>query len=123
LPILNTLKHQNIVNCSIFVVRIFGGIRLGKQGLIYAYKTTAKLVIAESVLHKWIPKAQYQINTSVKYFGKIAHIVKQNGGSIISDMTTDKLNLLIELPIEKFNNFKTNFNEITQNSGEIKNAE
>jgi uncharacterized YigZ family protein len=120
LPILNTIKHHNAVNCGIFVVRFFGGIKLGKQGLINAYKTTAKLVIAESVLHKWIPKSQYQINASVKYFGKITNIVKQNDGNIISDLTTEKLKLLIELPINKYNNFKTNFNEITQNLGEIK---
>ena len=120
LPILNTIKHHNIVNWGIFVVRFFGGTKLGKQGLINAYKITAKLVIAESVLHKWIPKSQYQINASVKYFGKITNIVKQNNGSIISDMTIEKLKLLIELPIDKFNNFKTGFDEITQNSGEIK---
>ena len=36
LPILNTLKHHNIVNCGIFVVRFFGGVKLGKQGLINA---------------------------------------------------------------------------------------
>ncbi|MCJ7801380.1 MAG: YigZ family protein, partial [Candidatus Marinimicrobia bacterium] len=36
LPILNTIKHHNIVNCGIFVVRYFGGVKLGKQGLINA---------------------------------------------------------------------------------------
>ena len=120
LPILNTLKHHNIVNCGIFAVRYFGGIKLGKQGLINAYKTTAKLVIAGNALHKWIPKAQYQIIASVKYFGKIANIVQLNEGKIIRDMTTEKLNLLIELPIDKLKYFKTEFGEITHNSGEIK---
>ena len=120
LPILNVIKHQNIVNCGIIVVRFFGGAKLGKRGLINAYKTTAKLVIAESVLLKWLPKAQYQISSSVKYFGKIANTVQQFEGKIISDQTTDKLNLLIELPVEKYNDYKTEFDEITQNSGIIK---
>ena len=120
LPILNTIKHHNIVNCGIFVARFFGGIKLGKQGLINAYKTTAKLVIADSVLHGWLPKSQYQISASVKYFGNITYIVQQNNGKIINDRTTDELNLLIELPIEKYNIFKTEFAEITQNSGIIK---
>ena len=120
LPILNVIKHHNIVNCGIFVVRFFGGVKLGKQGLIKAYKTTTELVIAKSVLHKWLPKSNYQINASVKYFGKIAYIMQQNNGKIISDRTTDKLKLLIELPIEKYNDFKAEFDEITQNSGIIK---
>lgn len=120
LPILNVIKRYNIVNCGIFVVRFFGGVKLGKPGLINAYKTAAELVIAESALFKWLPKSQFQISALVKYFGKIAYIVQQNDGKIISDRTTDKLNLLIELPVEKYNDFKTEFDEITQNSGIIK---
>ncbi len=119
LPILNVIKKYEIVNCGIFIVRFFG-VKLGKQGLVNAYKTTAELVIAESVLLSWLPKAQHIINSSVKYFGKIANIVIQNEGKIISDRTTDKLNLLIELPVEKYNNFRTEFDKITQNSGIIK---
>ncbi|MFC1528045.1 IMPACT family protein [Candidatus Neomarinimicrobiota bacterium] len=120
LPILNTIKHYNIVNCGIFVVRFFGGVKLGKQGLINAYKTTSELVIAESVLHKWVPKSQYQITASLQYFGKIANIVQQNDGKIIGDLTSEKLNLLIELPVDKYDYFKTEFDEISQNSGTIK---
>ena len=120
LPILNVIKRYNIVNCGIFVVRFFGGVKLGKPGLINAYKTAAELVIAESALFKWLPKSQFRISSSVKYFGKISYIVQQNDGKIISDRTTYKLNLLIELPVEKYNDFKTEFDEITQNSGIIK---
>ena len=120
LPILNTIKHYNIVNCGIFVVRFFGGVKLGKQGLINAYKTTVKLVIAKSVLNKWVPKSQYQISASLQYFGKIANIVQRNDGKIISDMTLEELNLLIELPVDKYDDFKTEFDEISQYSGTIK---
>jgi len=120
LPILYIIKRHNIVNCGIFVVRYFGGVKLGKQGLINAYKTTAELVIAESALFKWVSKSQFRIICSVKYFGKIAHIVHQNDGKIVNDQTTDKLNLIIELPIEMYNSFKIEFDEITQNSGIIK---
>lgn len=120
LPILNVLKHHKIVNNGIFVVRFFGGVKLGKQGLIRAYKTTAELVIAESALQKWAPKSQYILNASINYYGKITNIVNRSNGKIIRDKTSDKLCLIIELPLEKFNIFKTEFDEITQNSGIIK---
>ncbi len=119
-PILNIIKQHNIVNCGIFVVRFFGGVKLGKPGLIKAYKTAADLVIAKSVLHKWIPKSHYQIITSIKYFGKIVNIVQRNSGKIITDQSIEKLNLLIELPFEKYNDFRNDFDEITHKSGEIK---
>lgn len=120
LPILNVIKHNDIGNCGIFVVRFFGGVKLGMQGLIKAYKTAAELVIAKSALIKWLPKSKFQIYASIKYFGKIVYIVQRNDGKIISNRTIDKLNLLIELPVEKYNDFKTEFDKITQNSGTIK---
>jgi len=120
LPILNILKHYNIINCGIFVVRFFGGVKLGKQGLINAYKTTAELVIADSALQKWVPKSQYILNASIKFYGNITNIVQRNNGKIIKDRTTDKLSLLIELPLKNNNIFKAEFDEITQNSGIIK---
>ena len=120
LPILNVLKHHNIVNSSIFVVRFFGGVKLGKPGLISAYKMTAESLIAESVLQKWLPKAQYILNAEIKFYGNITNIIQRNDGKIINDHSTDKLSLLIELPIEKNNDFKVLFDEVTQNSGTIK---
>jgi len=120
LPILNVLKHYNIINCGIFVVRFFGGVKLGKQGLINAYKMTAELVIADSVLQKWIPKAQYMLNASINCYGNITNIVQRNNGKIIENQTTNKLSLLIELPLDKFNIFKAEYDEITHNSGIIK---
>ena len=41
-PILNEIKSQNLINIVIIVVRYFGGIKLGKPGLIHAYRTSAK---------------------------------------------------------------------------------
>ncbi len=120
MPILNVIKHYEVVNCGIYVVRFFGGVKLGKQGLTNAYKTAAELVIAKSVLHKWKPKSQYLISAPLKYFGKIANAIQQKNGIILDNRTSNKLNLLIELSIDRYIDFKTEFDEITQNSGTIK---
>lgn len=120
MPILNVIKYYEIVNCGIFVVRFFGGVKLGKQGLANAYKTAAELIIAKSELQKWLPKSQYLVSAPVKYFGKVANIIQQKNGIILINRTSNILNLLIELPIDKYIDFKTEFDEITQNSGTIK---
>ena len=41
LPIINSLKRNNMVNNVIFVIRYFRGTKLGISGLIHAYWTTA----------------------------------------------------------------------------------
>lgn len=42
LPILNVLRHENLINVILIVTRFYGGINLGKGGLIRAYSGTAK---------------------------------------------------------------------------------
>lgn len=44
-PIFQTLERNHLVNRAIYVVRYFGGIKLGAGGLIRAYKTAAQGVI------------------------------------------------------------------------------
>ena len=41
IPILNVLKRNQLVNVVIFVIRYFGGSKLGIPGLIHAYGTAA----------------------------------------------------------------------------------
>jgi uncharacterized YigZ family protein len=55
LPILNQILSSEITNMAIVVVRYFGGTKLGKPGLIHAYKEAAILAIEASTKKKiWI---------------------------------------------------------------------
>ena len=44
-PILEVIKKKNLNNIVVFVVRYFGGIKLGAGGLIRAYAKTASSVL------------------------------------------------------------------------------
>lgn len=50
LPILNQLLSAELKNVALLVVRYFGGTKLGKPGLINAYKESAKDAIAHASL-------------------------------------------------------------------------
>ena len=43
IPILNILRKNRIVNGAVFVIRYFGGVKLGKHGIIDAYKNMQRL--------------------------------------------------------------------------------
>ena len=49
-PILNTLKRNKLINSVIFVIRYFGGTKLGIPGLIHAYGTAAQEVIGNAII-------------------------------------------------------------------------
>ena len=45
-PILNVLQKRDMKNVCVFVVRYFGGIKLGAGGLVRAYTKTTSLAVA-----------------------------------------------------------------------------
>lgn len=47
-PIYNMLERSNLKNRAIFVVRYFGGVKLGAGGLTRAYAMSAKEVLNDS---------------------------------------------------------------------------
>jgi len=119
-PILNAIKCENIINCGIIVVRFFGGVKLGKPGLIRAYRFAAEQAIAKSDTIKWIPKVKILLNGDIRFYGNVLNTVKRYGGKILSDVSTEQINVVIELQLKKFKDFEIAYNEITQNSGLIK---
>ncbi len=59
-PILNVLRREDVVNAVAVVVRYFGGILLGKGGLIRAYGRTAREALENAVLTAFQPKVIVQ---------------------------------------------------------------
>lgn len=61
LPILNTLKSNELMSVILIVVRYYGGTKLGKSGLIDAYQTTALRTIQPASLKELIPIKTYRL--------------------------------------------------------------
>ncbi|MFU8792668.1 MAG: YigZ family protein [Acholeplasmataceae bacterium] len=47
-PILDVIKHHQLTNVCVVVIRYFGGIKLGSGGLIRAYAKSASLVVSKA---------------------------------------------------------------------------
>ncbi len=90
-PILGALRKKNIVNAACFVVRYFGGVKLGKRGLIDAYRTSAELAIHAGKFKPWIPTTVIQIECDYKYAGNISRIFEKNNWHILKDHSEEKL--------------------------------
>ncbi len=110
MPILEALKANDLDNVLCVVTRYFGGIKLGKGGLIRAYKNSALEAIKKASVYTKALKVIYQIQTdyslyeSVQYYLKDrAHIISTLYGEHVlielyfTDLTLDAL-------INQFNN-------------------
>ncbi len=87
-PILGQIKSADLNNVLLVVIRYFGGTKLGKSGLIQAYKLAAKdaidqaTIITRYLVEKWqikvLPSAYSQLINSLKKWE--VPVLKQNFG-------------------------------------------
>ena len=73
-PILNTLKKNKIINRVIFVVRYFGGTKLGIPGLIKSYKHASESVLKNVEYKKWVLLKELSLKLNYEYHKMIDKI-------------------------------------------------
>ncbi|MGB5274013.1 MAG: YigZ family protein [Flavobacteriaceae bacterium] len=83
-PILGQLNAFTLTNALVVVVRIFGGTKLGKGGLINAYRSTAKLAIEASETIVSELEDRYLVMIDYGSFDPLMQLVKQHDWHIVS---------------------------------------
>ena len=61
-PILHQLENAGLTQCMLIVVRFFGGVLLGKGGLIQSYRETARIVIQNTPVKSIPLSIQYRLS-------------------------------------------------------------
>ena len=104
LPIYGQIISKGLTNVLLVVVRYFGGTKLGVGGLINAYKTTAKLILEESVIVEKTIDIYFQLIFEYKDMNKVMRIIKENK----LEIKNQKMNLNCEylISVRKKNAFK-----------------
>lgn len=74
-PILNVLQHKAIGDCVVFVVRYFGGIKLGAGGLVRAYGTAAQAVIDVASLQTVVAMTKVVVETDFAYEATVRRLL------------------------------------------------
>jgi len=82
-PILNALKSKELVNVVVFVVRYFGGTKLGVPGLIRAYKSAALDAIEHTTIVEDFMYEVYKLEFGFSEMGNIMSYVNQGSWKII----------------------------------------
>ncbi len=81
-PILKVIKGRELLNTVVFVVRYFGGIKLGIGGLIKAYTNSAHLALEASRIIKKINLETVKLKTDYDNLGTILKKIEQHKGNI-----------------------------------------
>lgn len=82
-PILGQLQSYNLTNVVIFVVRYFGGIKLGVPGLINAYRSAAADAIRNAVVKEDEDKVSLVVTFDYLKMNHVMTVVKEEQAEII----------------------------------------
>ncbi len=100
-PILNELKSRSLTQCAVFVVRYFGGKKLGIPGLIHAYGAAA----ADGIEHNQIViipiQECYKVTCSESDMHMVIHEINKAGARITDTEFGETCNFMITFNSDK----------------------
>ena len=77
LPIMGVMQKNDIVNSILAVVRIFGGIKLGRAGLKMTYKEVAQAVVKNAALITWSQTVELSLSCQYEFAGDLSAILNR----------------------------------------------
>ena len=120
LPILNVLKQNQIVDAVIFVVRYFGGSKLGIPGLINAYGTAAERTIENAKVKKWITLERISFIYNYDLQNKVHSVLQKFKVKIINTNFGASIQVNLEVEVEKTEALAQELSEISNGAIRIK---
>ena len=119
IPILNVLKRNQIVNAVIFIVRYFGGTKLGVSGLIHAYGIAAEDAIKDTELRPWLEKKRLLVTYPYKLEGVMKSILQKNQAVVIHEDFGENIAIQLEIDVESTDEFIESVKELSSGSAQI----
>jgi putative IMPACT (imprinted ancient) family translation regulator len=118
-PILNALRRQYLINSGIFVIRYYGGAKLGIPGLIHAYGVTAENAIKNASLKPWMEKKRLLVTYPYTLEGVMKSILKKNHIEVIYEDFGEKIDIQLDIDVELADSFIDIIKELSAGSAQI----
>ena len=118
-PMLTTLQHSGLGDMAVVVTRFFGGIKLGKGGMVKAYMAAVKAALEKLPLTQRIVWASLAICLDYNFLTPLQRRLADFEAEELESYYADKVSLKIRLPREKQAAFEKRFTGITAGQGEL----
>lgn len=113
-PILKILKKNNLINSVVFVVRYFGGKKLGIPGLIEAYSKSTEIVINYNELINWYPIISIELTYPYSLDSLIKNLINKFNAKIKKQLFQDNILSIIDLNYFKIEDFTSQANDYSE---------
>lgn len=82
MPVLNEIRKRNLSDTAIFVVRYYGGKKLGVPGLINAYRTAASEALDRATCKTLLLEKTCKVSCNAQYQHLVPELISRYGGQI-----------------------------------------
>lgn len=105
-PILNQIRSAQLKNVLVVVVRYFGGTKLGKSGLINAYKSAAKDVLSNAEIIEKTIKKSILVNFHYEGIHDVMHAIEQDNYKVVYQHYDKDCSITCLVPASKILQFR-----------------
>ncbi|WP_434282866.1 YigZ family protein [Clostridium botulinum] len=119
IPVLDVIKKNEVTDIAIVVTRYFGGILLGKGGLVRAYSKGAAVAIKDAGIVEKVKGKALTFIVEYDALGKIQYLFEQNLWHIENIEYTEKVSLTMFCEINIISTIENKVLEITNGNCEI----
>jgi len=112
-PILNQIRSAQLKNVMVVVVRYFGGAKLGKSGLINAYKSAAKDVLSNAEIVEKTIKKSISINCHYEGIHDVMHAIQQDNYKVVDQHYDKDCSITCLVPASKIPQFRKKLEALT----------
>ena len=109
-PILKILKKNNLINTTVFVVRYFGGKKLGIPGLIEAYSKSTEIAINSNELIKWSPIINIELTYHYSLDIVVKKLINKFNAKVTKQLFQDNILSIIDLDYFQIKDFTNQVN-------------
>jgi uncharacterized YigZ family protein len=107
-PILMHIEGQEFIQVVVFVVRYFGGTKLGAGGLVRAYGNTAKQLLLEAETAEHVPMIKLEVTLPYAEQNRLDYLARKHKAVIVNREFGADLRVQLELPEAEKSGFLDN---------------
>ena len=100
-PMLTVLQHSGIGDIAVVVSRYFGGIKLGKGGMVKAYTQAVKIGLEQLSLAEKIAWQRLTIRFDYAQLSNLERLLPEHEAEIVAKQFSERVTLELKLPAER----------------------
>jgi uncharacterized YigZ family protein len=118
-PILTCLQYSGLGDVAMVVTRYFGGIKLGKGGMVKAYTAAAKAALDQLPRSEKIEWVHFVACLDYSLLTPFERALKDYEAEVLAADYSDRVSIKLRMPSEREDSFRRMFADLSAGQGQL----